>query len=93
MFILVAHFDAKGRLEEYIQQTLPSTMNWTIIRMPFYFNNFLTANKPTASSDGTKIVEIPMGNCPLPGIDVRDVGRCVVSKYSYILFAFLDLCG
>ena len=73
------HFDAKGRLEDYIQQTLPSTMNWTIIRMPFYFNNFLTANKPTASSDGTKMVEIPMGNCPLPGIDVRDVGRCVVT--------------
>jgi uncharacterized protein YbjT (DUF2867 family) len=58
-------------------------MDWTIIRMSFYFNNFLTASKPMAGSDGARLVAIPMANCPLPGIDVRDVGRCVVSKYSH----------
>ena len=80
-YLFLAHFDAKGRIEEYIQKNLPSTMDWSIIRMPFYFNNFLTINKATVGSDGTRLVDIPMGNHPLPGIDVRDVGRCVVSKY------------
>ena len=65
-----------------MQQTLPSTIDWTIIRMPFYFNNFLTANKPIVGSDSARMVAIPMGDCPLPGIDVRDVGRCIVSKYN-----------
>ena len=76
-----AHFDAKGRIEELIQRNLPSTMDWTIVRMSFYFNNFLTSSKPMIGSDGTRMVAIPMRNVPLPGIDVRDVGRCVVSKY------------
>lgn len=86
VFTCVAHFDAKGRIEEYIQRILPSTMDWTIIRMSFYFNNFITANKPLPGSDGTRLVAIPMGNFPLPGIDVRDVGRCVVSKYNHTFF-------
>lgn len=77
----LAHFDAKGEIEEYIQRSLPSTIEWTIIRMSFYFNNFLTTNKPTVGSDGKRHVAIPMGNYPLPGIDVRDVGRCIVSEY------------
>lgn len=77
----VAHFDAKGKLEEYIRSNLPSTMEWTIIRMSFYFNNFLTVNKPIAGSDGSRHVALPMGNCSLPGIDVRDVGRCVVTIF------------
>ena len=64
----LAHFDAKGEIEEYIQRSLPSTIEWTIIRMSFYF-------------DGKRHVAIPMGNYPLPGIDVRDVGRCIVSEY------------
>ena len=65
-----------------MQQTLPSRIDWTIIRMSFYFNNFLTTNyKPMVGSDGARMVAIPMGDCPLPGIDVRDVGRCIVSKY------------
>ena len=85
-FIPVAHFDAKGRIGEYIQKSLPSTMDWTVIRMPFYFNNFLSVNKPTPGSDGSRMVAIPMGDRPLPGIDVRDVGRCVVSKYVYLCF-------
>ena len=66
-------------------------MEWTIIRMSFYFNNFYTASKPVVNSDGTRMVEIPMGNCPLPGIDVRDVGRCVVSKYARIIFDMREL--
>ena len=81
MCLFPAHFDAKGKIEEYIQQSAPSTMQWTIVRMPFYFNNFLTISRPTPAADGSRGISIPMGNHPLAGIDVRDVGRCVVSKW------------
>ncbi|NXP19571.1 NMRL1 protein, partial [Scytalopus superciliaris] len=72
----VLHFDGKGVVEEYFQKTGVPT---TVIRLPFYFENFLTIFKPQKAPQGeTFVLELPMGDIPMDGMAVEDVGPVVV---------------
>ncbi|NWU94018.1 NMRL1 protein, partial [Upupa epops] len=73
----VLHFDGKGIVEEYFQKIGVPT---TTIRLPFYFENFLTTFKPQKAPQGdTLILELPMGDIPMDGMAVEDVGPVVLS--------------
>ncbi|KFP27437.1 NmrA-like family domain-containing protein 1, partial [Colius striatus] len=73
----VPHFDGKGVVEEYFQKTGVPT---TIIRLPFYFENFLTFFKPQKASQGdTFVLSLPMEDCPMDGMAVEDLGPVVLS--------------
>ncbi|NWR30874.1 NMRL1 protein, partial [Tachuris rubrigastra] len=73
----VLHFDGKGVVEEYFQRTGVPT---TVIRLPFYFENFLSIFKPQKAPQGdTFVLELPMGDTPMDGMAVEDVGPVVVS--------------
>ncbi|PIO26682.1 hypothetical protein AB205_0048410 [Aquarana catesbeiana] len=71
----VPHFDSKGVVEEYIRQI---KVPMTSVRLAFYFENFLTLCKPQKSQDGkTYQLVIPMGDIPMDGISVKDLGPIV----------------
>ncbi|XP_027539508.1 nmrA-like family domain-containing protein 1 [Neopelma chrysocephalum] len=73
----VLHFDGKGEVEEYFQKTdVPATS----VRLPFYFENFISIFKPQKAPQGdTFVLELPMGDTPMDGMAVEDVGPVVVS--------------
>ncbi|XP_042654461.1 nmrA-like family domain-containing protein 1 [Tyto alba] len=71
----VLHFDGKGVVEEYFQEVGVPT---TTIRLPFYFENFLSIFKPQKVPQGdTFVLELPMGDAPMDGMAVEDVGPVV----------------
>ncbi|XP_064528670.1 nmrA-like family domain-containing protein 1 [Pseudopipra pipra] len=73
----VLHFDGKGEVEEYFQRTGVPT---TVVRLPFYFENFLSIFKPQKAPQGdTFVLELPTGDTPMDGMAVEDVGPVVVS--------------
>ncbi|NXM73152.1 NMRL1 protein, partial [Serilophus lunatus] len=73
----VLHFDGKGVVEEYFQKIGVPT---TIIRLPFYFENFLSIFKPQKAPQGdTFLLELPMEDTPMDGMAVEDVGPVVLS--------------
>ncbi|XP_008940981.1 PREDICTED: nmrA-like family domain-containing protein 1, partial [Merops nubicus] len=67
----VPHFDGKGVVEEYFQKVGVPT---TVIRLPFYFENFLSIFKPEKAPQGDTFVLGKMGLVAL-----QDVGPVVVS--------------
>ncbi|XP_038006966.1 nmrA-like family domain-containing protein 1 [Motacilla alba alba] len=72
----VLHFDGKGVVEEYFQKIGVPT---TIIRLPFYFENFLSIFKPQKAPQGdTFVLELPMGDTPMDGMAVEDLGPVVL---------------
>uniref|UniRef100_A0A8C0V1M3 NmrA-like family domain-containing protein 1 n=1 Tax=Cyanistes caeruleus TaxID=156563 RepID=A0A8C0V1M3_CYACU len=72
----VLHFDGKGVVEEYFQKIGVPT---TIIRLPFYFENFLSIFKPQKAPQGDSFVlELPMGDTPMDGMAVEDLGPVVL---------------
>ncbi|XP_053813346.1 nmrA-like family domain-containing protein 1 isoform X1 [Vidua chalybeata] len=97
----VLHFDGKGVVEEYFQKIGVPT---TIIRLPFYFENFLSIFKPQkapqrdtfvletelktplyllraglhCSWDQSLHTELPMGDTPMDGMAVEDLGPIVL---------------
>ncbi|NXN95012.1 NMRL1 protein, partial [Rhinopomastus cyanomelas] len=73
----VLHFDGKGIVEEYFQKVGVPT---TTIRLPFYFENFLSIFKPQKAPQGdTFVLELPMGDVPMDAMAVEDVGPVVLS--------------
>lgn len=72
----VLHFDGKGVVEEYFQKIGVPT---TIVRLPFYFENFLSIFKPQKAPQGdTFVLELPMGDTPMDGMAVEDLGPVVL---------------
>ncbi|NXH01734.1 NMRL1 protein, partial [Loxia leucoptera] len=73
----VPHFDGKGVVEEHFQKIGVPT---TIIRLPFYFENFLSIFKPQKAPEGgdTFVLELPMGDTPMDGMAVEDLGPIVL---------------
>ncbi|NXN69813.1 NMRL1 protein, partial [Himantopus himantopus] len=72
----VLHFDGKGEVEEYFQKI---DVPITSIRLPFYFENFLSIFKPQKVSQGdTFVLALPMGDTPMDGMAVEDIGPVVV---------------
>ncbi|NXI61984.1 NMRL1 protein, partial [Anseranas semipalmata] len=73
----VPHFDGKGVVEEYFQAVGVPT---TTIRLPCYFENFLSVFKPERAPQGDAFVlALPMGDTPMDGMAVEDVGPVVLS--------------
>ncbi|XP_030814317.1 nmrA-like family domain-containing protein 1 isoform X1 [Camarhynchus parvulus] len=73
----VLHFDGKGVVEEHFQKIGVPT---TIIRLPFYFENFLSIFKLQKAPQGDALVlELPMGDTPMDGMAVEDLGPVVLS--------------
>ncbi|NWU43407.1 NMRL1 protein, partial [Hylia prasina] len=73
----VLHFDGKGMVGEYFQKIGVPT---TIIRLPFYFENFLSIFKPDKAPQGdTFVLKLPMGDTPMDGMAVEDLGPIVLS--------------
>ncbi|PKK19179.1 NmrA-like family domain containing 1 [Columba livia] len=82
----VPHFDGKGVVEEYFHKIGVPT---TIIRLPFYFENFLSIFKPQKVPQGHAFVlGLPMGDTPMDGMAVEDLGPVVLcllkSPHEYI---------
>ncbi|KAM8960346.1 nmrA-like family domain-containing protein 1 [Pelodytes ibericus] len=72
----VLHFDGKGEVEEYLRATGVPT---TSVRLAYYYENLLSF-KPKKSKDGLSYeLSIPMGDVPMDGISVADLGPVVVS--------------
>ncbi|NXP55427.1 NMRL1 protein, partial [Heliornis fulica] len=73
----VAHFDGKGEVEEYFRD-IDSPL--TSVRLPFYFENFLSPFKPEKDPQGdTYVLALPMGDTPMDGMAVEDIGPVVLS--------------
>lgn len=73
----VSHFDSKGEVEEYFRHI---DCPMTSVRLSFYYENLLQAFKPQRSKDRkTFLLGLPMGDVPLDGIPVADLGPAVVS--------------
>ncbi|XP_056390274.1 nmrA-like family domain-containing protein 1 isoform X3 [Hyla sarda] len=79
----VSHFDSKGEVEEYFRHI---DCPMTSVRLAFYYENLLSASKPKRSKDGKMFLLVlcalpglPMGDVPLDGISVADLGPVVVS--------------
>ncbi|KAG8516006.1 NmrA-like family domain-containing protein 1, partial [Galemys pyrenaicus] len=76
----VPHFDGKGEVEEYFWSIgVPMTST----RLAAYFENFLTMWKPVKASDADYYtLALPMGDIPMDGISVADVGAVVASIFN-----------
>ncbi|XP_015265424.1 PREDICTED: nmrA-like family domain-containing protein 1 [Gekko japonicus] len=75
--LAVPHFDGKGRVEEYFRACGVPT---TCIRMPSYFENFLTVFRPQRAPDGDGWeLALPLGDVPLDGLAVADLGPVVAA--------------
>lgn len=73
----VLHFDGKGEVEEYFRAVNVPT---TTIRLPFYYENFLSSFKPQKAPQGDKLLlGLPMGDTPMDGMAVEDLGPIVLS--------------
>lgn len=70
----VPHFDSKGESDEYFRAVgIPVTFLLT----SFYWDNFIHFGMgPKRAADGVLEITLPMGDRPLPGISVEDIGRC-----------------
>ncbi|NXL67410.1 NMRL1 protein, partial [Chordeiles acutipennis] len=72
----VLHFDGKGVVQEYFQQIGVPT---TTIRLPFYFENFLSIFKPQkVPQRDAFVLALPMGDVPMDGMAVEDMGPVVL---------------
>ncbi|CAB4024724.1 Hypothetical predicted protein [Paramuricea clavata] len=75
------HFDSKTRVEDYMMEKAGS-MIWNSVRMPAYFNNFLTLAKPNKMDDGSYVLAVPMEGKPMYLMDVEDLGGCTASIFN-----------
>uniref|UniRef100_A0A8C5R322 NmrA-like family domain-containing protein 1 n=1 Tax=Leptobrachium leishanense TaxID=445787 RepID=A0A8C5R322_9ANUR len=72
----VLHFDGKGEVEVYFRSI---GVPMTSVRLPGYFENLLTFFRPKKAEDGTYNLGFPIGDVPLDGLSVADLGPIVVS--------------
>ncbi|XP_047421559.1 nmrA-like family domain-containing protein 1 [Sciurus carolinensis] len=76
----VPHFDGKGEVEEYFWSI---GVPMTSVRLAAYFENFLTSWKPAKAPDGDYYtLALPMGDVPMDGISVADIGAAVSSIFN-----------
>ena len=69
----VPHFDAKGESNAYFSQAGVPT---TFLLTSFYWDNLIHFGLgPKPGADGVLEFTLPMGDAPLPGIAVDDIGR------------------
>ncbi|KAH3802334.1 nmrA-like family domain-containing protein 1 [Dreissena polymorpha] len=69
------HLDSKAAIEGYLREV---GVNFTIIRLPFWYENFYTVFRPHQVKYGVYAIPLPMEGKPLDMISVDDVGGCVM---------------
>ncbi|XP_052761481.1 nmrA-like family domain-containing protein 1 [Mya arenaria] len=72
------HLDSKAAIEEYLKEV---GVNYTIIRLPFWYENFTTVFRPHQVKYGVYAIPLPMEDKPLDMISVADVGECVMNIF------------
>lgn len=71
------HFDGKGEVEEYFRDI---GVPMTSVRLPCYFENLLSYFLPQKAPDGKSyLLSLPMGDVPMDGMSVADLGPVVLS--------------
>ncbi|XP_049624462.1 nmrA-like family domain-containing protein 1 [Suncus etruscus] len=75
--LVARHFDGKGEVEEYFRALgIPMTS----VRLPCYFENLLSYFLPQKAPDGKSyLLNLPMGDVPMDGMSVADLGPVVLS--------------
>ncbi|XP_074136113.1 nmrA-like family domain-containing protein 1 [Sminthopsis crassicaudata] len=75
--LVVRHFDGKGEVEEYFRSLGVPMIS---VRLPCYFENLLTYFLPQKAPDGKGyLLNLPMGDVPMDGMAVADLGPVVLS--------------
>nr|XP_033818593.1 nmrA-like family domain-containing protein 1 [Geotrypetes seraphini] len=73
----VPHFDGKGEVEEYFREI---DIPVTCVRLAFYFENLLSFLKDQKDPSGNGyLLPYPMGDVPMDGFPVCDLGPVVVN--------------
>ncbi|XP_046563289.1 nmrA-like family domain-containing protein 1 isoform X1 [Haliotis rubra] len=71
-------FEAKAELEEYLMsQDIP----YTLLRMPFFYENLLTIFKPHRLKEGKYAIALPLEGDSIDCMSVSDMGRCVLNIF------------
>ena len=75
----VPHFDAKGEANRFFtDRGLPVTL----LHTSFYWDNLIHFGMgPQRGADGQLVFVLPMGDKPLPGIAVADIGACAAGVF------------
>ncbi|KAB0350223.1 hypothetical protein FD754_015080 [Muntiacus muntjak] len=75
--LTAGHFDGKGEVEEYFRDI---GVPMTSVRLPCYFENLLSYFLPQKAPDGRSyLLSLPMGDVPIDGMAVTDLGPVVLS--------------
>ncbi|XP_021040769.1 nmrA-like family domain-containing protein 1 [Mus caroli] len=75
--LAAGHFDGKGEVEEYFRDI---GVPMTSVRLPCYFENLLSYFLPQKAADGKSfLLDLPMGDVPMDGMSVSDLGPVVLS--------------
>nr|XP_022288068.1 nmrA-like family domain-containing protein 1 isoform X2 [Crassostrea virginica] len=89
------HLDSKSAIEEYIREVdnpsvdvtglnhvMPGNktgINFTILRLPFWLENFYSVFKPHKLKHAVYAVALPLEGCELDMMSVEDVGEVIAS--------------
>lgn len=73
------HLDSKAGIEEYIREV---GLTYTIIRLPFWYENFFTVFKPHKVKHGVYAIALPMEGNDMEAVSVEDVGECVATIFN-----------
>jgi uncharacterized protein YbjT (DUF2867 family) len=75
----VPYMDAKAEANAlFLDRDLPVTLLLT----SFYWDNFISHGMgPQRAGDGVLELTLPLGNAPLPGISVADIGHCAAALF------------
>ncbi|XP_037670502.1 nmrA-like family domain-containing protein 1 [Choloepus didactylus] len=75
--LAAGHFDGKGEVEAYFRDI---GMPMTSVRLPCYFENLFSYFLPQKAPDGKSyLLSLPMGDVPMDGMAVSDLGPVVLS--------------
>ena len=75
----VPHLDAKGEANRFFVEAGAPT---TFLHTSFYWENFITFGMgPRRGPDGRLALALPIGDSPMPGIAVDDIGRCALGVF------------
>lgn len=79
----VAHFDEKGRANEYAKT---KSFTLTSLYTSFYYENLIGMMKLQPDTEGMRTFCVPMDDKPLPMVAVQDIGKmaahCLINRVS-----------
>lgn len=75
----IPHFEGKAEADgEFTNRNVPTTF----LLASFYWENFIYfGSGPQRGPDGSLLLTMPLGDAPLAGIAVADIGRCVLGIF------------